>query len=325
MQGIDPAVTEADIQEARAFNAALVPMLAALPRIEALPAAEVRRARRAGNGSLPAPVFLPDATDITVGGRAGSIPVRVVRPDAEARGIYIHIHGGGHTLGAHDMQDVLLKAFANATGMVAASIGYRLAPEDPYPAGPNDCEDAALEIVRRGSALLDAPAVFAIGGESAGANLSLVTLLRLRDNHDAAGEISAANLVYGGYDLTGTPSVRLWSQDLILSQANIHWFTENYVAHVPLEERRAADISPLYAELSGLPPALFTVGTQDPLLDDSLFMAARWRAAGGVAELAVYPEGIHAFNAFPIAIARHANERQYEFVRRVAVEAGVTV
>jgi acetyl esterase/lipase len=246
------------------------------------------------------------------------MPVRVNRPSGQAAGIYMHIHGGGHTLGAHDMQDVPLKKFADETGMVVASIDYRLAPEHPYPAGPDDCEDAAVQLIKHGPDLLGTPRHFAIGGESAGAHLSVVTLLRLRDKHGLVDAIAGANLVYGGFDLTATPSARLWDKKLVLSKANMNWFTENFVGHVPVEERRVGDISPLFADLSGLSPALFTVGDADPLLDDSLFMAARWRSAGNSAELRVYPNGIHGFNAFPTAIARLANQRQYEFVRHLA-------
>jgi acetyl esterase/lipase len=71
----------------------------------------------------------------------------------------------------------------------------------------------------------------------------------------------------------------------------------------------------VYADLRGLPPALFTVGTADPLLDDSLFMAARWQAAGNHADLRVYADGVHGFNAFPIGIAHAANDAQSEFLR----------
>ena len=317
---IDPEITEDVLREARSFNTALEAMLAPLPGIETMPAEATRVRRRSGGDAFPAPVFLNDATDISIAGRLGSIPVRVIRPRTAPVGIYIHIHGGGHTLGAHDMQDVLLKTFADETSLVVASVGYRLAPEHPYPAGPDDCEDAALGLIRDGARLLDAPPVFTIGGESAGANLALVTLLRLRDRHALARAIAGANLVYGGFDLTSSPSVRLWTKSLVLTTANMRWFTENYVGHVAAEDRRVGDVSPLYADLSGLPPALFTIGTEDPLLDDSLFMFARWRAAGGSAELAVYPEGVHAFNAFPTGLARIANRRQFEFLRsRAAV------
>lgn len=306
-----------DLEEARTFNSALEALIATSPPVHTLPPEVVRRARREGKGIFPPPVFLPEARDIEVAGRAGPIKVRLIRPDRKPVGIYLHIHGGGWTLGAHDMQDVALKELAAETGLCAASIGYRLAPENPYPAGPEDCEDAVLYLLEKGPALLDAPGWFAIGGESAGAHLAAVTLLRLRDRHAAGGRIAAANLVYGGYDLNGTPSELMWGdRNLVLSTPIVQWFTDNFVPGLDFERRRDPDVSPLYAALNGMPRALFTVGTMDPLIDQTLFMFERWRAAGNETEIAVYPEGIHAFNAFPIAIGRKANARQYEFLRQ---------
>jgi acetyl esterase len=88
-------------------------------------------------------------------------------------------------------------------------------------------------------------------------------------------------------------------------------------AYLPAaNDLRDPDISPLYADLKGLPPALFSVGTSDALLDDSLFMYARYIAAGNRAELAIYPGGAHAFNVFPIAIAQQANARMDAFLAR---------
>jgi acetyl esterase/lipase len=83
------------------------------------------------------------------------------------------------------------------------------------------------------------------------------------------------------------------------------------------EERRHPDISPLFADLAALPPALFTVGTRDRLLDDTLFMAARWHAAGNRAELALYPEAPHGFTMFPIAMARAAHARILRFLQGI--------
>ncbi|MGH7765095.1 MAG: alpha/beta hydrolase [Candidatus Dormibacteraceae bacterium] len=312
-------VDEQDLVEARALNAQIEAALAAVPSIHTLTPEVIRQARRDGKGAFPPLVYLDEAQDIEVAGRAGPIKVRVVRPAQPASGIYLHIHGGGWTLGAWDMQDVLLKAVAGGTGLCAVSIDYRLAPEHPYPAGPDDCEDAVDHLLEHGPKLFDSPAHFAIGGESAGAHLAVVTLLRLRDRHGIRGRIAGANLVYGAYDLSLTPSQRLWGdRNLILSGPIIRWFGDGFTSNRSLDARRDPDISPLYADLSDMPPALFTVGTLDPLLDDSLFMEARWRQAGHRTELAVYPEAIHGFTAFPYGLARKANERQLEFLRGLA-------
>jgi acetyl esterase len=315
-----PGVQQDDIDEARAFNAQLEALIATQPPVNTVPPEVSRRARQEGKGIFPAPVFLEDSRDVEIAGRGGPIKVRLIRPDHKPTGIYLHIHGGGWTLGAHDMQDVALKLLANETGLCAASIGYRLAPEYPYPAGPDDCEDAVLDLLEHGAELLDAPPRFAIGGESAGAHLAVVTLLRLRDRHQIKNRIAAANLAYGAYDLNGTPSTILWGdRNLVLSTPIVQWFAGNFLPGAGFERRRDPDISPLYARLDEMPAALFSVGTMDCLMDDSLFMAERWRAAGNQATVAVYPEGVHAFNAYPTALARIGNARQFEFLRNALI------
>jgi acetyl esterase/lipase len=151
-----------------------------------------------------------------------------------------------------------------------------------------------------------------IGGESAGAHLAVVTLLRLRDKHDAA-PFSAANLSYGVYDVDGTPSVHRWGERvLILSQPVMQWFGDHYA---PPAIRRDPDVSPLYADLRNLPNARFSVGTMDPLLDDTLFMHARWLAAGNEASLEVYPGGTHGFPGNPTALGARARAREEDFLR----------
>ena len=79
------------------------------------------------------------------------------------------------------------------------------------------------------------------------------------------------------------------------------------------EERRRPDVSPLYADLRDLPRALFTCGTLDPLLDDSLFMEARWRSAGNETKLTLWPEAVHGFVAFDTEVARRSRAEQYAF------------
>jgi acetyl esterase/lipase len=312
----EPVAPES-LVEARAFNDQLERLLAAQPSLHTVPVSVTRRIRREGGGLFPPAVHLPQAKDRTIRSRAGNLRLRVIAPDGPASGAYLHIHGGGWALGAADMQDPMLAALGQSTGLVVVSVDYRLAPEHPFPAGPDDCEDAALWLVEQGAAELGIPAGrLAIGGESAGAHLAATTLLRLRDRHGIAGAFRAANLVFGVYDLSMTPSARRWgARNLVLSGPIMEWFSGGFVPGIEREARRDASMSPLYADLRGMPPALFTVGALDPLLDDSLFMAARWAASGAPSRLRVWPEGVHGFTAFPLAIARTAQDAQLDFLR----------
>jgi acetyl esterase/lipase len=296
--------------ETRAFNDALRLRLAALPPSETVPVDELRRARYEGTGVFPAPEFDPAARWADAKG----VRVRVLDA-AEPRGVYLHIHGGGWCLGAADLQDRLLTWLVRETSLTVVSVDYRLAPEHPYPAAVEDCVSAARWLLDGG---IEAPRRLAVGGESAGAHLSVATLQQLGAGHGFAG----ANLLYGGYDLGGTPSRRSWSDILVMSDPFMAWATENFTPGLDHESRRAPEISPLYGDLTGMPPALFTVGSADPLLDDSLFMAARWEAAGNDCELLVYEDAVHAFNAFPTALAQRANEAQAAFLTRVVAAAG---
>jgi acetyl esterase len=310
-------VDEAALAESRAYNEELARQLAAQQPVHTVPPEVSRLARREGRSIWPQPVLLPHARELAVPTRSGEIRVRVLAPAEEAVGVYLHIHGGGWVLGCCDEQDERLWALVEATDLCAVSIDYRLAPEHPYPAAPDDCEDAALWLLERGLAEVGAPARIAIGGESAGAQLAVTTLLRLRDRHGITDPFRAANLVYGVFDLSMTPSQRNWGdRDLVLSTPIMKWFGHCFRGDRSLEELRDPDLSPLYAELHDLPPAVFTVGELDPLLDDSLFMAARWEAAGNETELRVWPESAHGFTAFPLALSRAALEAQYEFLRR---------
>jgi acetyl esterase/lipase len=283
---------------------------AAFPAINEQEPAILRANIEAGKPPFQQPVIHADAEKRTIPGVAGPVGIRILRCP-EPRAVYLHIHGGGWTIGGAHHQDPILAALATAVQATVVSVDYRLAPEFPYPAGPDDCEAAAIWVIKNAKHDLGSDLLL-IGGESAGAHLAAVTLLRLRDRHGFAG-FKAANLVYGAYDLTFTPSVRRWgARKLILSTPIIEWFTSNFQ---PPENRADPDVSPLYADLRGLPPALFTVGTLDPLLDDSLFMHARWSAAGNDAELALVPGAIHAFDRFPHKAASEAHDLVHEFLR----------
>jgi acetyl esterase/lipase len=278
-------------------------------------AAATRAARRRGDGPFPPPVMSQRARKRQISGKDGNeIVLHIIAPD-RPRGVYLHIHGGGWVLGGADLHDPMLERIADNTGLAVVSVDYRLAPENPYPAGPDDCESAAVWLTRHAKAEFGND-VLTIGGESAGAHLAAVTLLRMRDRHGYTG-FRGANLVYGAYDMTMTPSQRSFGNErLVLRTSDIVQFANAFLPSVP--DRRDPDISPLYARLHNLPPALFTVGTADALVDDSLFMHARWIAAGNHAELEIYPGGAHGFTLFPNTQADKAAASMDAFLRRVA-------
>jgi len=302
----DPAAIDSETAE---FNKRIEAELLTQPPLYKFEPQRIRDARAAGYSVFGPVKHLEEARNRRIPGPAGEISLRVFVPD-NVTGVYMHIHGGGFMLGGADQQDEFLAQISQVCQVAVVSVDYRLAPEHPYPAGADDCEAVAVWLAENSLEELGSSALI-IGGESAGANLSVATLIRMRDRHDFRGFCGAV-LTYGGYDLSMTPSARHWGErHLILTTKIIEWFHGNYA---PAEKLTDPDVSPLYADLSGMPPALFTVGTLDPLLDDTLFMHMRWLAAGNEAQLAIYPGGIHAFNFFPIELARKANTRINNFI-----------
>lgn len=291
--------------ETAEFNRKLEAAIAAAPPMTAFPPAAIRKAREEGRSIFGPVETVAAARARSIPGPGGDLRLRILVPEV-VRGVYLHLHGGGWTLGAANQSDVRNWAIARHCGLAVVSVDYRLAPEHPFPAGPEDCEAAALWLAKHASAEFGATRLW-IGGESAGAHLAALTLIRLRERHGLTPFVGA-NLVYGDYDLSMTPSQKRWGErNLVLSTPIIEWFADFFVPD--RTRRRDPDVSPLYADLRGLPPALFTIGTLDPLLDDSLFMHARWLAAGNRAELAIWPGGIHGFDAFPTGLSRSARAR----------------
>jgi acetyl esterase len=242
------------------------------------------------------------AVDREISGPAGPLRLRTFVPD-QVDAVFLHVHGGGFVSGSPEMTDLLHEILSKELNLAFVSVDYRLAPEHPYPAGPDDCEAAALWLLEHAEREFGSARLL-IGGESAGAYLAACTLLRLRDR-DAVDRFSGANLVFGIYDLSGTPSQRgVPERPDLLTAEQIEYFAELFTPGRSVEARRDPDISPLYAGLRGLPPALFTVGTDDHLVDDTLFMAARWALAGNEAELLVYPETPHGGIGMPSVLER---------------------
>jgi acetyl esterase/lipase len=283
------------VAEAREFNAGKAAMIRGEEGPDPRTAAGLE-AHRTGLSKRPTPEG-PPAVEMVAEAAGRQVPVRVTLPrDREPRGVYLEIHGGGFYMGWAARSDYRNRSTADAAQVAVVSVDYRLAPEHPWPAAPDDCETAALWILDQAEERFGTSRL-SIGGGSAGANLAMTTLLRLRDK-GLAEPFVAAVLHYGAFDLSGqTPGGRLYADE---------FFIDAYVGEVV--DRTDPDISPIFADLRGLPPALLVVGTEDILLEDSLVMAGRLAVAGGEVDLRVYPESPHGFLSFPIAMATAANE-----------------
>ena len=275
-----------------------------LPRAQDDPDSPVEARAKARRAAESAWVMRSEkATDRTISGPAGSLRLREFRP-ARIDGAMLHIHGGGWMAGEPELTDLLNEALSDHLNLAIVSVDYRLSPEDPYPAGPDDCEAAALWLLEHAVAEYGTDRLL-IGGESAGAHLSAVTLLRLRDRHRAADRLCGANLVFGAYDLSRPPAARgvgMAGAVDILDPDDIAFMAGQFTRALRPDQLRDPDVSPLYAELAGMPPALFTVGTADHLVDDTLFFANRWVLAGNQAELLVYPDAPHGCMGVPTVL-----------------------
>jgi acetyl esterase/lipase len=305
-------ITDEDcVAETLAFNEHFRATAASRPaRGRTLDAATLASLRRNRLGGDVPPVRLPQGRDRVV---AGGVRVRVFLP-GRVDGVYLHIHGGGWVFGSADGQDQRLWALAEQARLAVVSVEYRLAPEHPFPAGPDDCEAAARWLVDHAAAEFGTERLL-IGGESAGAHLSVVTLLRLRDRHGITGAFRAAHLLFDPYDLSMTPSQRSFgSQPLLSNTDTLRGSYELFTPGLDAERRRDPEVSPLFADPAGLPPARIVVGTEDPLLDDSLFLAARWQAAGVPVQLGVVAGAMHGFTLFPLTITERELRRERAFL-----------
>jgi acetyl esterase len=298
-EGLIAAELAAYVEDSRAFYAARAasagsdspPDPSTPDGLQEARALEEARARRSRSATSLRP--LPVEALAEVAGRR--VPVRIFAPESgTARGVYLDLHGGGFYMGLAARGDAHNRRLANALSVAVVSVDYRLAPEHPWPAAPEDCETAALWLIEEADARFGTTRL-AIGGVSAGATLAMTTLLRLRAR-GVASAFAGAALQFGTYDMSGqTPAGRLLDDE---------FFIQAYAGDVA--DRTDPDISPVYGDLRGLPPALLVVGNLDILLEDNLVMAARLSAAGAEVDVRVYPESPHGFTLHPTAMARTA-------------------
>lgn len=308
MERRDPAHTDLIDPETLALNEQLERLSVNAPSVVDDGVDAVREAFNAGRGLFGR--FAPSelAEDRVIQGPGGDLGLRVLSAD-RVDGVYLHLHGGGWVMGSASQNDERLEGIARNAGVAVVSVDYRLAPEHPYPAPADDAEAAAVWLTENAADEFGTDRIV-VGGESAGAHLAATTALRLRDRHGFA--LAGAVLTYGMFDLGLTPSARAFgARRLVLSTPSIEWLANAYIGDGDATD---PDISPLLADLAGFPPALIVVGTNDPLLDDSLLMAERLGDAGTPVDLHVEPGAAHGYTSADIAASRRAHAAIWRFI-----------
>ncbi|MDR3663221.1 MAG: alpha/beta hydrolase [Mycobacterium sp.] len=239
--------------------------------------------------------------DITIPGPAGPLRARHYRPDTTGVApLLVFFHGGGFVIGDIESHDGLCRLICRDAGVHVVSVDYRLAPEHPAPAGVEDCYATYLWCLDNAARLGADPAQVAVGGDSAGGNLTAVVCQLARDNGAALPVLQF--LIYPVTNFVGdTRSKVLFAEGYFLSKIDMDWFRENYLAGSALD-RSDPRVSPLLAaDLSGLPPALVLTGGFDPLCDEGEAYAAALAAAGVPVDHRRYGSLVHGFaNFFPL-------------------------
>lgn len=299
-----PVFTEADIAEARRLNA----KLDRLPRL--------RMQTWFGRVVLNALLWISELYPMLRADRTGArrslrtvewhgrrVRLRIFRPPEPCRGVILDIHGGGWTIGNARMNDAENAALAVRTATAVVSVDYGLALTGPISSLVDDCEAAASWTLAHAGGEFGCTSVL-LKGASAGAHLASLTLLRLRGRDPNFDKVKGVTLHFGIYDVAGTPTVRrAGSDNLILHGPTVRTTLCKLTPDMTDDERRDGSVSPLYADLAGLPPALFIVGEDDMLLEDNERFEAAWRQANGNSTLLVAPASPHGFNRFKTTIA----------------------
>jgi acetyl esterase len=249
----------------------------------------------------------------------GDVPIRIYRDELQPTGLVVYFHGGGYVIGSIGLMDNVARELAHSSGAVVVSVGYRLAPEHPYPAGLDDCHSVTQWAIANAARFEVSPHAVAVAGESAGGNLAAATTLRLRDSSAPlpCGQV----LMYPG---TAGPLVHpstFQFDGLIISRQAGERYWAAYSGSRDIDRDPYA--APLHAEsLAGLPPALVVLGGCDMLRDEGRAYATRLRDEGGEVDEVCFAGQPHGFINFGFPAATQAFEQIGSWLRAKFRSAG---
>ncbi len=265
--------------------------LDAILRQSAFPAdsdvAEQRRSLRAAVSAQPLPA------DVTVTAAAlGGIPTAEITVDGiEPRHVVLYFHGGVYVIGDAFLAADLASQVGRRTGAKVISVDYRLAPEHPYPAAVDDALAAYEALLNNGTA----PSDIVFAGESAGGGLAVVTLVNARDHGLPLPAGAYVMSPYADLTLAGTTMETKREVDPLLTRELLQARVTDYTAG---QDASLALISPIFADLSGLPPLIIQAGSHELLLDDAVRLAGRAATADVEVTLDITPGVPHVFQAY---------------------------
>lgn len=250
---------------------------------------------------------IADTRNIVAQTSAGPVRLRIYDPSpGHSKPTFVFMHGGGWSLFSVDTHDRVMREFAHRGGMAVVGVDYDLSPEVRYPTALNQVVAVVHWLHEQGRAHgLDGERI-AIGGDSAGGNLSMGAALRLRD----AGHpnlVKAILSIYGGStpDCSPASRQRYGTEQDMLTANEVDTFWDNYIGH--LGDRRDPYVATAYAPLQGLPPVFLVIAECDILAEQNLHMAGRLLEAGVQVQAKVYPGAPHSFIE-AVAVSRVANE-----------------
>ncbi|MFV8320909.1 alpha/beta hydrolase [Mycobacterium sp. 23] len=278
---------------------------AGFPPVHTMTGAQARAVIRSRLVLPDDPEPVAEIFDDVVPGPGGDIAVRIYRPVGDELPVLIYAHGGGFVFCDLDSHDGLCRSIANLVPAVVVSVGYRLAPEHPWPAAAEDVY--AITSMAANGIFGGDPGRLVVGGDSAGGNLAAVTALMSRDRDGP--ELTAQMLIYPALAADfDTESYRLFGRGFYNPKPAMQWYWDQYVPRVA--DRAHPYVAPVHGDLRGLPPAVLVIAGHDPLRDEALAYAAGLESAG-VSVTQIYLEGaIHGFMSIPtLDLAREARER----------------
>ena len=228
-------------------------------------------------------------TSMTLGGRECE---RFVPAMASQSQTILYFHGGGYMLGSLTSIRPMASYLASCTGRTVVTLDYRLAPEHPFPAAIEDAVAAYRDLAGLGAA---EPSSIVLAGDSAGGGLVLSVLLALRDNHEPLPAAGVCLSPWTDMTLTARSLQANAKKDPQITRGSLSLMAEKYLAGT---NPRHPSVSPRFGTFQDLPPILIHVGSAEGLLDDSIVVAERARAAGVAVTLRIWPQMIHVWHAF---------------------------